>query len=192
MGYREKIIESATDLIHLKGYNSTTVDDILSATGAKKSNFYYHFKSKEEMALVALEERMEKFSTEVLDDTLKNKSLSPKDKLRLFYESIVEYQRNMNCTKGCPFGNLATEMSDLNEAFRTRLSKFFQMWENLLKHCLAEGAESGDFKSDINPKQLASLILSHLEGAIMLTKTHKTLEPLSQGTLTILNLIETK
>src|SRR6266571_7536478 len=52
---REAILEAATRLIHVHGYNHTALDDVLRESGVGKGNFYYHFKSKEELGYAMLD-----------------------------------------------------------------------------------------------------------------------------------------
>ena len=58
MKSREKILSNAAELIRTKGYNHTSIQDILQAASVTKSNFYYHFESKEQLAFEVLAERM--------------------------------------------------------------------------------------------------------------------------------------
>jgi TetR/AcrR family transcriptional repressor of nem operon len=51
MGNREKLLEAATAILGRNGYQATSVDEILEAARVAPSNFYYHFKSKEELAI---------------------------------------------------------------------------------------------------------------------------------------------
>jgi TetR/AcrR family transcriptional repressor of nem operon len=190
MKSREKIIKVATELFHKKGYQPTAVDEILEASGVTKSNFYYHFGSKEELALETLERRMREFGVEVISSTLGETSLSPKERLQRFYDRIIKFHRDLRCKYGCPFGNPAIEMSDANEKFRKRLSAFFKYWEKAIEECVKEGISKGEFRRNINPKLAACVVLAQLEGAIMMIKTHKTLEPLIMGTKAVLKLLE--
>jgi TetR/AcrR family transcriptional repressor of nem operon len=187
---KEKIIKVASDLFHKKGYQQTSVDEILERSGVKKSNFYYHFKSKEELALKVLDLRIEEFESDVIYTTLRDASLSPKKRLHKFYERVKAFHQSLKCRAGCPFGNLAIEMSDVNEKFRKRLGLFFERWERTIENCIKEGVENGDFRSDLNPALTAGLILSQLEGAIMMVKTYKTLDPLAKGAQSVLKLLE--
>jgi hypothetical protein len=81
-------------------------------------------------------------------------------------------------------------MSGSNESFREKLSIFFNSWEKTIEECISEGMRSGDFRSDLPPGVIAQLILSHLEGAIMMVKTHRSIEPLSSGSETIMRLLK--
>ena len=187
---KKKIIEAATGLFHRKGYQQTSVDEILERSGVKKSNFYYHFKTKEELALKVLDIRIGEFESDVIHTTLGDASLSPNKRLHKFYERVKAFHQGLKCRAGCPFGNLAIEMSDVNEKFRKRLGLFFEGWERTIENCIKEGVENGDFRNDLNPALAAGLILSHLEGAIMMVKTYKTLGPLAKGAQSIMKLLE--
>lgn len=187
---KEKILASAKDLFHEYGFQQTSVDEILKKSGVTKSNFYYHFKSKEELGLIILQRFMALYESDVLTKTLGNKSLSPSVRLAEFYNSVKTFHRDLQNPRGCPFGNLAIEMSGSNENFRERLSAFFNSWEKIIEECINEGMSTGDFRSDLPPGVIAQLILSHLEGVIMMVKTHRSLEPLSTGSETILRLLK--
>jgi TetR/AcrR family transcriptional repressor of nem operon len=97
---------------------------------------------------------------------------------------------DLGSAKGCPFGNLAIEMSGINEKFRMKLADFFIRWEKSIQDCIEEGISSGDFNSDISPQVMSQLILSHLEGAIMMVKTHRSIEPLTNGSETIIKILK--
>lgn len=187
---RDKILESAKKLFHLKGFQQTSIDDILSDSGVTKSNLYYHFKSKEELGLIYLDRRIKQYETEVLSNTLENMSESPSSRVEKFYEKVKTFHTDLGCVKGCPFGNLAIEMSGVNENFRERLSTFFSRWEKSIEECIEEGMGNGEFRTDISPKIISQLILSHLEGAIMMVKTHRSIAALSSGSETIITLLK--
>lgn len=187
---KEKILASAKELFHEYGFQQTSVDEILKKSGVTKSNFYYHFKSKEELGLIILERFIKQYEADVLMKTLGNKSLSPSGRLVEFYNSVKTFHRDLQNPKGCPFGNMAIEMSGSNENFREKLSAFFNSWEKVIEECINEGMRTGDFRSDLPPGVVAQLILSHLEGAIMMVKTHRSIEPLSSGSETIMRLLK--
>ncbi len=187
---REKILESAYKLFHTQGYNQTSVDDILNASGVGKSNFYYHFKSKEDLGLIVLNLRISNYENDVLLKTLGNSGLKPSRKLKKFYKAVESIHLKSQCETGCPFGNLALEMSNSNENFRTVLSDFFNSWRDAILDCIREGVKSGEFRSDLPAKSIADLVLSHLHGAILMVKTHRSISPLKQGSKTIMNLLK--
>ncbi len=64
---REQILDAAGRLIHLRGFNNTSVDDILRESGVGKGNLYYYFKSKDELGYAALDRTLERIQEEVLE-----------------------------------------------------------------------------------------------------------------------------
>jgi len=180
----------AGELFHKRGYHQTSLDEILEASGVTKSNFYYHFKTKEELALTVLDMRIKQFESEVVSDALEDEYISPKNRLLKLYNRVIKFHRGLKCNGGCPFGNLAIEMSDVNDKFRELLSLFFIRWQKAIEECVIDGVKKGEFRGDIDPGSTAGIVLSQLEGAIMMVKTHKTIDPLVTGKQTVLKLLE--
>ncbi len=189
-GSKRRIIDSAQELFHRQGFQQTSLDDITRQSGVTKSNLYYHFNSKEELGLETLRERINHYEAEVLEPTLRNTSLTPAGRLSEFYMRVGNYHRSQSPPKGCPFGNLAVEMCGTNDNFREALSVFFEAWEAAIERCIREGIESGEFRNDFSSRLMAQMILSHLEGAVMMVKTHRTIEPLDSGTEMIMKLLK--
>src|SRR5450432_172003 len=75
-GSKEKILLSARELFYFVGYQTTSVDDILRACGVAKSNFYYHFRTKDELALAVLDLEIAEFEGGALR-TLTDKEKDP-------------------------------------------------------------------------------------------------------------------
>jgi len=188
---KEKIAESAKELFHQNGFQNTSIDSILESTGITKSNLYYHFKSKEELGLLVLEKRIKEYERDFFSDTFNNKEITPKQRLTKYYKKVAAHYKNLGYRYGCPFGNLALELSDTNEKFRTCLSEFFDHWQKAIEQCIKDGIKQKQFRNDISPKNISQLILSNLEGAIMMSKTHRSAQALSAGSRAILKLIKT-
>ena len=192
MKSKQKILSGAKILFHKYGIEQTSVDSILRESSVTKSNFYYHFKSKDQLAMQVLLKWMDEHRKEILKPTLENSELTPYERLEKFYERIINYHESMNCEKGCPFGNSALELSDLKEDFRVLLSDYFDTWTKNIESCLKEGIEQNQFSPEIDPAITAELILSHLEGAVMMVKTHKNISTLKNGSKALLNMITKK
>ena len=52
---RDQILNAAARLIHVQGYQSTSLDDVLRESGVGKGNFYYYFKSKEDLGYAIID-----------------------------------------------------------------------------------------------------------------------------------------
>ena len=186
---KEKVIDSAQELFHLNGFQNTSIDDILEKSKVTKSNLYYHFKSKDELGLLVLERRIREYEKTLFAATFGNPKASPERRLKNYYKNIISYHKNLDCRRGCPFGNLALEMSDTNKKFRARISEFFDDWQKHIELCIKEGVKNKEFRADISPKAISQLILSQTQGAILLSKAHRSINVLTSSSKTVMQLI---
>jgi len=93
---------------------------------------------------------------------------------------VHEIQREQNCVGGCEFGNLAAELSDVHEGFRTRLAVVFSAWHERLTQALHEAHRRGDLHDGCRPEAVAHFLVASLEGAILLTKLTKDIAVMEQ------------
>lgn len=170
---RQKLIEATIELMSARGFEPMGIQSILDAAGVSKSNFYYHFKSKEELCLAALDAMSEQFFSQFVDPILSNKSLKPRKRLEKYLKAMSEMMETACCEKGCPFVNLAAETSDYVPAIREKISHFFDQYQQRFAHCYKEGVEAGEFREDISPNMAAQMVLACMNGTMVLTKVHK-------------------
>ena len=190
---RTRILESARELFYHVGYQATSIDEILKHSGVVKSNFYYHFKSKEDLGFAVLESRVQEYQ-ELVAHTLRNPNLPPAQRMERFFGCVSEAQNEVRRMSGCPFGNLAATLttdgdSECDERFRQRLRLLFDDMENALRDCLAEGMEQGAWRTDIAPEDIAAFLNASIQGLLMLTKTHRDTTPLINGLKVALKLL---
>ncbi len=178
-GTKEQVIKAAAHLIHIQGYNNTSVEDILRESGIGKGSFYYHFKSKEELGFAVLEWHVNRFGTEVLETTCSGTG-DPLGRIACFLETIAKRQREENCQGGCAMGNLALEMSDVHVGFRQKLIRVFEAWKERLREILVAAQKIGQIRQDLDPGSLAQFIVANVEGAILLGKVKKDPSVLSE------------
>jgi len=186
---RDRILESAIALFHQSGFNATSLDDILEASGVCRSNFYYHFKSKEDLGMEVLRQQAEVFESRCIAGILENSSVPARARLERLFEAVAAGQRAEDYRCGCPFGNLAAELAGIHPEFRRRLSEFFGRWEDSVNRCLQDGVSRGEFRSDLETRPVATALVSQIEGAILLTKTHRHEGPIEAGIMTMLTLL---
>src|SRR3954451_4058041 len=106
---REAILEAAAELMHLKGYQATTLDDVLRESGVGKGNFYYHFRSKEDLGFAILDQLVSRFVERTLEPCFSDPDAARLGQIRCFLDRVLEAQRKSNCVGGCFMGNLACE-----------------------------------------------------------------------------------
>lgn len=169
---KQQILDAASRLVHVRGFNNTSVDDILKESGVGKGNFYYYFKSKEELGFAVLDRTLERFSTELIEKSF-DPGKDPWRQIHDFLDFLVERARKRDGCGGCILGNLAVEMSDIHEEFRRRLNKAFEGLRSRIEESLGQARAKGTLRGDADITRLAHFIVAGFEGAFMMGKLHK-------------------
>jgi AcrR family transcriptional regulator len=189
MGNREKLLEAACTTFGQKGYQATSVDDLLGAAKVSPSNFYYHFKSKEELAYEVLDRTFDAVRRE-LAPVFVNRQLSAVAKLEHLHRHFVKEMSDRCCCGGCPLGNLAQELSDSHPGFRKRLAAFFEECMEGFAGIVRQGVEAGEFRRNLDPRAASYLLFGSIEGLILLSKSLKDTAPLDRGFRQCLELLK--
>lgn len=184
---REHILKSSRKLLVTQGFHNTAISEIISATGVKKGNLYYHFASKEDLGLAVLEDAKEEFFLFL------NKSLSGSDpviKIINACQAIFNEQKKNNFVGGCLFGNTALEMTDSNPQFASIIQEVFDRWTEIFETLMLKAQESGNLNSKIPPKLLAKTVVATVEGAIMMSRVSKRKQDLCDFLTAIKTILE--
>lgn len=173
---KERLLSEATQLIHEKGFGATSISDLLTAVGLKKGSLYFHFPSKRELGLSVLEHARAKFAE------FRGAALSgdtPEDQLHHFFDAVLSANRENGFVGGCLWGNTALEMSDTDEGYAKFVSDVFDEWIAQIEAVILAGQAQGQFRADVPAHQLASHVVSAIEGGVMLSRLRKAEGPLS-------------
>lgn len=178
MSYKkEMIIEKSLHVIHAKGYNGTSVNDIVTEAEVPKGSFYNYFKSKEDYMVEALKFYFGKCQRAVQE--LKDKSVDPRERFEGFFGGMIKNLERYEYKKGCLIGNITQEMSDNNEAIRQAVDCIHNRLEEALQVCIEEGQALGYYTKALTSHQLASFILCSWQGAQLRMKAQGTKESLT-------------
>ena len=169
---REHIVDAATRLVHRRGFNNTSVDEILKESGVGKGNFYYYFKSKDALGFAILDRSLNHFTTELIEKSFDSKR-DPWHQISDFLNFLVDRARQQEGSAGCILGNLAIEMSDIHEQFRQRLDKAFYGLRSRIEESLNQANGQGTLRKDADVSRLAHFIIAGFEGAFLLGKLYK-------------------
>ena len=167
---RDQILNAASRLIHVQGYQSTSLDDVLRESGVGKGNFYYYFKSKEDLGYAIIDRIRRLFVERGLGPAFADTDADPVGQLHAFFDRVLDSQRQRNCVGGCAMGNLASELSDVHEGFRQRLAGIFDVYRDHLAEAIRRGQASGQIRADADAGRVAQFLVGALEGAILLGK----------------------
>ncbi|RZS95372.1 TetR/AcrR family transcriptional regulator [Cecembia calidifontis] len=156
---RSMILHKAFELIYVKGYQTTSIDDIIATTQVTKGAFYYHFKTKDEMGLAII--------NEVLKPTLASSFIEPlqgeQDPLNAIYnlmDSLLMKNEFLKVEYGCPASNFTQEMTPWNSEFNKALNELTREWTEAITATIERGKKSGVIRKDVNAKQVTIFVLS--------------------------------
>ena len=170
---RDQILNAAARLIHVQGYQSTSLDDVLRESGVGKGNFYYYFKSKEDLGYAIIDRITQGFVERTLGPAFADTEADPVEQIHAFLDRVLEAQRQRKCVGGCVMGNLASELSDVHEGFRQRLAGIFDLWRTHLAEAVSRGQVRGRLRADMDASRVAQFLVAGLEGSILLSKVTK-------------------
>lgn len=127
---RDHIIAAADQLFYQQGYEHTSFAHIADAVQISRGNFYYHFKTKDEILDAVINVRLA--NTQKMLQQWETEGKQPGDRIRSFINMMI-----MNRSKikqyGCPVGTLCTELAKLNHASQGEANKLFTLFRTWLR-----------------------------------------------------------
>lgn len=173
-GTRERLVMTARDLFLKQGYAATGVAQILKAADANSGSLYHYFPTKEDLLLAVLEWYRENLWTAVLEPVWQRVS-DPVERIFGVLDGYRQMLAFTNCGMGCPIGNLALEVSDALPAARTLIAQNFTNWRDAARFALEDARDR--FPEDVDFEQLATFVLTTMEGGVMLSRAYRSLAP---------------
>lgn len=163
------IIQTTAPIFNKKGYAGTSMRDITDATGLTKGAIYGNFENKDEVAIAAFEHLVQ-----IINDGIRNRVKSTSgaiNKLHAYMDYYRENYRLLIDYGGCPIVNMATEADDTHPLLREKVNEIIVYWKRSLEKLISIGIENGEIPARIDPAHYASIFISVLEGAILITLT---------------------
>ncbi len=160
---RDRIIRAGLDQFHRVGFNGSSVEDITDLAGVPKGSFYNHFKSKEDLAVEAIDRYLEQKPGALLSDS----AVPPLKRLKAYFSALGQEFVDSGYKKGCLLGNFAGELADHSGPVRRRLEIAFDDWVKRIAAVIKEAQKVGEVDSRLKPEQLAGALLSAWEGALL-------------------------
>jgi AcrR family transcriptional regulator len=165
---KKHIIEQTAALMNQKGFISTSLSDIVEATGMQKGGIYNHFKDKEEIALLAFDQCCSVIQ-QYIETKLISKS-SAKDRILAFIDAYCSFGDNPTLPGGCPIMNASVEADDGQSAkLLERAQGAMQGLIKFLADTITTGIENKEFLPEVDPQKTSTYIISTIEGGILLS-----------------------
>jgi TetR/AcrR family transcriptional repressor of nem operon len=171
---RERLVDAAMRLFWEKGYNSTSIADVLKAADANAGSLYHFFPTKQDLLAAVLDRYLEGIHPMLLDPVWEGVD----DPLERVFALLAKYRGLLvetDCFYGCPIGSLALELHEPDPPVRERLAANFAAWTAAVERCLADAGAR--LPADLDRRALAQFILTTMEGGVMQARTHREIGP---------------
>ncbi|HEY7357658.1 MAG TPA: TetR/AcrR family transcriptional regulator, partial [Ktedonobacterales bacterium] len=164
------IVERAADVFSRQGYFGSSLTDLMKETGLEKGGIYNHFRSKDELALEAFDYAIT-LTWSYVERELpgKTNSLDRLHAMLVGYRRVVE---ELPLPGGCPLLNTAVEADDAHPALRQRAQQAMTNWRAWIQRNVARGVVAGEIRPETDGDLLATIIISTIEGAVMMSKLY--------------------
>ena len=172
METRARLIETGRRLFATQGYNATTVADVASQAKAHPGSLYHAFPTKQDLLLAVLEDYAAQLGPRLVEPAW----AGIEDPIQRVFALLGIYRKFLvetECAFGCPIGSLALELHEPDAKVRELLATNFWNWIARVRECLdAAGAR---LPAHVDRQQLATFVLTAMEGGVMLSRTERDL-----------------
>ncbi len=190
MDLKERIIHESLKLFSLKGFLSTSINDVLDAADTSKGGFYNHFASKEDLFFEVLDEARRIWREKCLAGL--GEIESPRGKIKRL---LVNYRdRYLKDTEdlpgGCIFVTFSVELPDQRPHLAEEVNKGFVGLKAMLKRMLNEGKELGELGNDVNIGTVTEMLFSGMVGASVIYGVDKSTASLDRAINALIDYLE--
>jgi len=171
---RERLLSVAMRLFWEKGYNSTSVADILRESDTNSGSLYHYFPTKKDLLVGVLERYRDGIEPMLLLPVWEG----IEDPLERVFALLAGYRRlllDSDFRLGCPIGNVALEIAKPEPEVRERLVQNFEAWTGAVERCMVEAGDR--IPGDVDRRALAAFALTAMEGGVMLARAYQDIGP---------------
>jgi TetR/AcrR family transcriptional repressor of nem operon len=166
----ERALARATDLFWRRGYEATSMREILDAMGIGRGSFYDTFGDKHALFLASLDRYREAAEESTLS-TLEEAG-SPKEAIKAVFEDAVDgLARQAEPRRGCLLANTAVELAPHDPEVGKRISRYVARTEEAFERTIVRGRASGELAARHDPGALARFLVNNLLGLRVLART---------------------
>lgn len=179
--HQEKVdylLDKGLDILWSRGYNGTSVNDIVCAAKVPKGSFYFYFESKEDFVVQALR-RYFALKRKVTMEVLTEPGSGPLERLYRYYAyRVALLKEKMNCTMGCMGSNIGVEMAEHSEKIReTIIAEEDKIRETIIA-VVEEAREKNELNKDVDPTKLVNFMEDAFKGMLASMKATMCPQPL--------------
>lgn len=156
------VLRKATAVFNEKGYNGTSIDDLVRATGLSRSSIYDTFGDKHGLFLRSLEQ-YQQTQAEGQEITLE-KTASPKKKIQLLFNTAIQEVLTDKKKAGCFLINVSAELGCIDKEIASKACETMEVMEDRFHHWVKEGQAKGEISKKFSARALARHLYNSLTG----------------------------
>jgi len=146
---------------------------VLASAGVSASQLYHYFADKQALVRAVIAHQ-----TDHVLDIQAQFPLDSIEGLRVWRDAVVALQDQRGCAGGCVIGSLAGELADSDPLARADLESSFARWEQTIRAGLHAMQARGELRADADPDRMALVVLSALQGGLLLTQVRRETTPI--------------
>jgi TetR/AcrR family transcriptional repressor of nem operon len=182
MTTRDRLVESAQELLWERGYVSMSPKAVQERSGAGQGSMYHHFKGKADLAAVAIERSAEAFRESA--QKWFDKPGTPLERIRGYM------LRTRDALKGCQIGKLTQDPEIVVDAqLRQPLDATFKWLQLRLKGLIEEGQAAKEIAAELDADEIAAMLVSVIQGGYVLASASGSAKPFNQAIRGALSLL---
>lgn len=173
----ERLLDAADRLMHARGYHDVGVAELCREADVRPGSFYYHFDSKESLAVAMLERAWERTRTTIFADAFTDEAPDPVAAVARYAAALEQHLIRVRDTAGivvgCRFGNFATETAPhqdrVGQVTRAVLDAIAEQFTTAIER----GQRNGHVDPGLDPALTGRLLLAQMEGLMVLAKANR-------------------
>lgn len=183
----EEVIDKAVEVFWAKGYEATSIQDLIDGMGIQRGSLYGTFGGKQNLFLISLK-RYSVTVVKKLLEILESKS-SAVESIELFFSQLVEHLLTAGELRSCLITNSAIERGLRDEETKQLVLQLLNALENGFYKTLLRAMENGELSTELDLMIVANYLTSSMQGLLVMGKVcdeRSILEGINQVTLSIL------
>ena len=179
-----QILDTAIDLFWASSFHATNMNHLSQQAGVNKATVYQHFRSKEELAVAAVERACERTVTYIFQPAFADFD-QPLARLRQVYRLIYDGHKTVyeqsGTSRGCPFVNIGMELANSNGPVREAVKSAFETFVTYYVQIVGALKEQGVLVHDLPTEQLARDLQDNMNACLITAKIEVRPEAILEG-----------
>ena len=168
-----QLLDTAQTLIQERGYNAFSYKDLAETVGMRKASIHHHFPAKASLGVAVMERYIERLRASLAK--IDSGARSNQAKIKAFIGLYIATEKTGAI---CLCGSLATDRQTLPTEMQDAVARYIQCSEDWVTERVKLGVAAGEFGFAGKPRDVASSLLSSLQGGLIMSRAQTNNRPL--------------